>query len=90
MRSLKTAVKIWKKEIEFKAITWGISPDYRSHHRKMRQESLRSTKRSMAADLLNRNQIGDIIMDKEDFSKIQFLNRLPVFRVVEEIYKKYL
>ena len=90
MRSLKTAVKIWKKEIEFKAITWGIPPDHRANHRKMRQEALRANKRYMAADLLNRNQIGDIIMDREDFYKIQLLNNLPVFRVVEEIYKKYL
>jgi len=90
MRSLKTAVKIWKKEVEFKAITWGISPEHRSHYRKMRQDSIRHTKRAMASDLLNRNQIGDIIMDREDLSKIQFLNNLPVFRVVEEIYRKYL
>jgi len=90
MRSLKTAVKIWKKEIEFKFTTWGISREYRANYRRMRREAYRNTKKHMAADLLSRHEIGDIILDREDFSKIQRLSHLPVFLVVEEIYKKYL
>ena len=29
MRGLKTAVKIWKKEIEFKFTTWGVKEEER-------------------------------------------------------------
>jgi hypothetical protein len=90
MRSLKTAVKIWKKELEFKITTWKIQEEERKNFRRQRQKQIKDTKRAMASDLLNRNQIGDIVMDREDLSKVQFLNNLPVFRVVEEIYRKYL
>ena len=90
MRGLKTAVKIWKKELEFKITTWKVHEEERKNFRSQRQKQIKDTKRAMASDLLNRNQIGDIIMDREDLSKIQFLNNLPVFRVVEEIYRKYL
>ena len=90
MRSLKTAVKIWKKELEFKITTWKIKEEERKNYREQRQKQIRETKRAMASDLLNRHYIGDIIVDREDLSKIQRLNNLPVFRVVESIYKKYL
>lgn len=90
MRSLKTAVKIWKKEIEFKAITWGISPEYRSNYRKMRQEAFRSTKISMLNDLFNRHQIGDIVISSDDLGKLRALRFNPIYRHIEEIYKKYL
>ena len=90
MRSLKTAVKIWKKELEFKITTWKIQEEERKNFRRQRQKQIKDTKRAMASDLLNRNQIGDIVMDREDLSKVQLLNNLPVFRVVEEIYRKYL
>jgi hypothetical protein len=90
MRSLKTAVKIWKKELEFKITIWKIQEEERKNFRRQRQKQIKDTKRAMASDLLNRNQIGDIVMDREDLSKVQFLNNLPVFRVVEEIYRKYL
>ena len=38
MRGLKTAVKIWKKEIEFKFTTWGVKEEERKNFRKMRQD----------------------------------------------------
>lgn len=90
MRSLKTAVKIWKKEIEFKAITWGISLEYRSNYRKMRQEAFRSTKTAMLNDLFNRHRIGDIRIFPEDLERLQSLRTTPIYRHIEEIYKKYL
>jgi hypothetical protein len=90
MRSLKTAVKIWKKEVEFKITTWKIKEEERVNFRKRRQDLIRDTKLMMASDLLNRNQIGDIILDRGDLELIQNLRRLPVFGVVEAVYRKYL
>lgn len=90
MRSLKTAVKIWKKEIEFKVTTWGISPEHRTHYREMRRQSYLNVKTGMALDLTNRHRIGDIIMDPQDLRSIGNVNSLPVFKKMEEIYKKYL
>lgn len=90
MRSLKTAVKIWKKEIEFKLTTWGISPEHRSNYRKMRREAYRDTKSRMVQDLLTRNKIGDIILEKDHLGILLNGKKTLVFREVEEIYKKYL
>lgn len=90
MRSLKTAVSIWKKEIEFRSITWGIKKEARTHYREMRRQSYIGIKRGMALDLANRHRIGDIIMDPQDLRSIGDVNSLPVFKKVEEIYKKYL
>lgn len=90
MRGLKTAVRIWKKEIEFKAITWGISPGYRSHYRKMRQEAIRQAKFAMLSDLFNRNRIGDIRIYPDDLEKLQGLSVIPIYNQIEVIYKKYL
>jgi hypothetical protein len=90
MKSLKTAVKIWKKEIEFKFIVWNIPKETRLNYRKRRQEWIRGNKRMLTSDLLNRHRIGDIILQKEDLEKIQKPQNLLVFREVEEIYKKYL
>ncbi len=90
MRGLKTAVKIWKKELEFKILTWGIKDEERENPRKKRQEFIRNTKAAMASDLLSRNRIGDIIMVKEDLEVIQNPSGLPTFRVMEGIYRKYL
>ena len=90
MRSLKTAVKIWKKEIEFKMTTWGISPEHRTHYRKMRREAYRDTKSRMIQDLLTRSRIGDITLEKDHLEILQNGKKTLVFREVEEIYKKYL
>jgi hypothetical protein len=90
MKSLKTAVKIWKKEIEFKLTTWGVKEEERVSFRKRRQEQIKDTKLLIARDLLNRDRIGDIILTPEDRALIQNLRALPVFRVVEGIYRKYL
>lgn len=90
MRSLKTAVKIWKKEIEFKAITWGISPEHRSHYRKMRQDSFKGLKNHMVSDLLNRHRIGDITLERDHLELLQNPHGIPVFKVIDEIYKIYL
>lgn len=90
MRSFKTAVKIWKKEIEFKFIVWNIPKETRSNFRKRRQEWIRDNKIMLAADLLNRHNIGDIILDIDDLATVQNLRDLPVFEVIERIYRKYL
>ncbi len=90
MRSLKTAVAIWKKEIEFKFATWGIKEEERKNYRKRRQEWIRETKGGLISDLLNRNRIGDIILSREDLKTLGSPPSILPFRLVEEIYKKYL
>ena len=90
MRGLKTAVRIWKKEIEFKFTTWGISPEHRANYRRMRQESIRHLRVYLIDDLLNRHRVGDVILFKEDLEELQTLRRVPIMRKVEEIYRKYL
>ena len=90
MRSLKTAIKIWRKEIEFKFITWGVQENARTNFRTNRQFQIKDAKRMMATDLLNRHRIGDIILFKDDLEILQRPQGLPVFNIVEEIYRKYL
>ena len=43
MRGLKTAVKIWKKEIEFKFTTWGIKEEQRKNFRDRKSTRLNSS-----------------------------------------------
>lgn len=90
MRGLKTAVKIWKKEIEFKLTTWGISPEHRANYRKMRQEAIRHAKMAMIGDLLNRHQVGDLKIYEVDLIKLRQLKQTPIFDQIEEIYRRYL
>lgn len=90
MRGLKTAVRIWKKEIEFKAITWGVKEEQRKNLRKMRQETIRSLRLAMVGDLLNRHKVGDIQIHKEDIEALRRLRRTPIMAEIEVIYKKYL
>jgi hypothetical protein len=90
MRGLKTAVRIWKKEIRFKVITLGISPEHRSHYRKMRQGTIKSLRLAMVDDLLNRHKIGDIRIFKDDIESLWRLSETPVMAEIEGIYKKYL
>jgi hypothetical protein len=90
MRSLKTAVRIWKKEIEFKMTTWGISPEHRNHYRKMRHDAIKALRLAMVDDLLNRNNVGDLRIFKEDLEELHRLRRTPIFGKIEEMYKKYL
>jgi len=90
MRGLKTAVRIWKKEIEFKAVTWGISPEYRANYRRMRQEAIRYSKAAMLNDLFNRHRIGEIRIFPEDLEKLQNLNITPIYSQIESIYRRYL
>lgn len=90
MRGLKTAVRIWKKEIEFKFTTWGISPEHRANYRRMRQEAIRHLRLSMVNDLLSRQNVGDLRIFKEDLEELHRLQRTPVMAKIEEIYKKYL
>ena len=90
MRGIKTAVRIWKKEIEFKAITWGISPEHRKNYRRMRQDSIRALRLALVNDLLNRHKVGDMQLFKEDLEDLQRLRRVPIMAEIEAIYKKYL
>lgn len=90
MRGLKTAVKIWKKEIEFKAITWGIKEEQRKNFRKMRQATIKALRINMVEDLLNRQKVGDLKIFKEDLESLHRLRRTPIMKEIEEIYKKYL
>lgn len=90
MRGLKTAVKIWKKEIEFKFTTWGIKEEQRKNFRKMRQDQIRVLRINMVDDLLNRQRVGDLQIFREDLENLHRLRRTPIMKEIEEIYKKYL
>jgi hypothetical protein len=90
MRGLKTAVKIWKKEIEFKFTTWGIKEEQRTSFRKMRQGAIKVLRMNMVQDLLNRHKVGDLQIYKEDLDSLHRLRRTPVMKEIEDIYKKYL
>ena len=90
MRGLKTAVRIWKKEIRFKIITLRITSEHRSNFRKMRQESIKSLRLAMVDDLLNRHKVGDLRIFKDDIKSLWRLRGTPVMAEIEEIYKKYL
>ena len=90
MRGLKTAVKIWKKEIEFKFTTWGIKEDQRTSFRKMRQATIRVLRTNMVEDLLNRQKVGDLQIYIEDIESLHRLKRTPIMKEIEDIYKKYL
>jgi hypothetical protein len=90
MRGLKTAVKIWKKEIEFKFTTWGVKEEERKNFRKMRQDQIKGLRSFLVEDLLNRQRIGDIQIFKEDLESLHRLRRTPIMKDIEEIYKKYL
>jgi len=90
MRGLKTAVKIWKKEIEFKFTTWGVREEERKNFRKMRQDQIRGLRIFLVEDLLNRHRVGDLQIFKEDLDNLYRLRRSPIMKEIEEIYKKYL
>ena len=90
MRGLKTAVKIWKKEIEFKFTTWGIKEEQRTSFRKMRQGAIKALRINMVEDLLNRQKVGDLQVYKEDIEALHRLRRTPIMKEIEDIYKKYL
>lgn len=90
MRGLKTAVKIWKKEIEFKFTTWGIKEEQRTSFRKMRQGAIKALRSTMVEDLLNRQKVGDLQIFKEDIEALHRLRRTPIMKEIEVIYKKYL
>jgi hypothetical protein len=89
MRGLKTAVQIWKKEIEFKFTTWGIKEEQRKNMRSMRQGSIRHLRQALISDLMNRHHIGDIIIFPEDLVKLSNLRRTPILSEIEVIHKKY-
>ena len=90
MRGIKTAVKIWKKEIEFKFTTWGVKEEERKNFRNMRQEQIRGLRIFLIQDLLNRHMVGDLQIFKEDLDNLYRLRRTPIMKEIEEIYKKYL
>ena len=89
MRGLKTAVQIWKKEIEFKFTTWGIKEEQRKNVRSMRQDSIRHLRQALISDLMNRHHIGDIVIFAEDLGKLRDLRRTPILGQIEDIHKKY-
>lgn len=90
MRSFKTAVKIFKKEVEMKWITYGIPIEDRTAFRKKRQEAIRDLRARMIDDLLNRHKVGDIQVWKEDIEELHRMKINPVFSVIERLYVKYI
>lgn len=90
MRSFKTAVKIFKKEIEMKWITYGIPKEDRVSFRRQRQEMIRAVRARMIDDLLNRNRMGEIQIWKEDLEELNRMKSTPVLTVIERIYLKYI
>lgn len=90
MRSFKTAVKIFKKEVEMKWITYGIPIEDRTAFRKSRQETIRGLRAQMIDDLLNRHKVGDIQIWKEDINELHRMKVTPIFEVIERLYIKYI
>ena len=90
MRSFKTAVKIFKKEIEMKWITYGIPVEDRTAFRKSRQSAIRDLRSRMIDDLLNRHKVGDIKIWKDDIEELHRMKATPVFSIIERIYLKYI
>ena len=90
MRSFKTAVKIFKKEIEMKWITYGIPIEDRTAFRKARQEAIRDLRTRMIEDLLNRHKVGDIKIWKEDIDELHRMRSTPVLSIIEKLYVKYI
>ena len=90
MRSFKTAVKIFKKEVEMKWITYGIAEEDRTSFRRSRQEAIRGLRDRMIDDLLNRNRIGEIRIWKEDLEELYRMRSTPVLTIIEKIYLKYI
>ena len=90
MRSFKTAVKIFKKEIEMKWITYGIPIEDRTAFRKARQEAIRDLRTRMIEDLLNRHKVGDIQVWKEDIEELHRMRSTPVLSIIEKLYVKYI
>jgi hypothetical protein len=90
MRSFKTAVKIFKKEIEMKWITYGIPEEDRTSFRRNRQEAIRGLRTRMIDDLLNRNRMGEIQIWKEDLEELRRMRTTPVLTIIEKIYLKYI
>lgn len=89
MSGLKTSVKIWKKQIEFKFTTWGIKEEQRKNVRRMRQDLIRHLKQTLVSDLMNRHHVGDIIISPEDLRKLREFKTIPVLKEIETIHKKY-
>ena len=89
MKSFKTAVKIFKKELEFKFITYNIVAEDRTSLRRHRQASIRELKTRMIDDLFNRNSVGDIRIWQEDLDELHRMRATPIFSNIEKIYKKY-
>jgi hypothetical protein len=90
MRSFKTAVQIFKKEIEMKWITYGIPVEDRTSFRKSRQEAIRDLRTRMIDDLLNRHKVGDIQVWKEDIEELHRMRSTPVLSIIEKLYVKYI
>jgi len=90
MRSFKTAVKIFKKEVEMKWITYGIHIEDRTSFRKKRQEAIRDLRSRMVSDLLNRHKSGEIQVWKEDLEELHRMRTTPVFSIIERLYVKYI
>ena len=90
MRSFKTAVKIFKKEVEMKWITYGIPIENRTTFRRARQEAIRDLRNRMIDDLLNRHKLGEIQVWKEDVAELHRMKATPVFSIIEKLYVKYI
>jgi len=82
-------LEIWKKQIRMAFILYGVDKELRKSVRRMRQDSIRHLRQTLIYDLLNRHQIGDIIVFPEDLAKLRDLRRTPIIKQIEEIHKKY-
>ena len=83
------SLEIWKKQIRMAFILYGVDKELRKSVRRMRQDSIRHLRQSLIYDLLNRHQIGDIIVFPEDLAKLRDLRRTPILGQIEDIHKKY-
>jgi hypothetical protein len=79
-----------KKMIEIWVITRNLSPEERGRKRAQRRRVSAELGRTLIRDLLVREEIGDIVLDREDRNLLHQLKIRPVLSRIEEIYKRYL
>lgn len=89
MKRLGRKIRLLYKQLKFWLIAGGVKEE-REYYRKIRLEAIRNHRSILREDLLNRNRIGDIILDKDDIVSLEEMRISPVFAKIEKIYRKYL
>ena len=88
--TLRSRVRYGWKRLKFKIFCYGVKEEERISFRKSRQEQIRSVKNLMRRDLVNRDHVGDIILDPNDRASLAVRVLSIPFLKLESIYRKYL